>query len=304
MIITVAGHQLRSLRHQRVIVVLLGAVLAMTAAAGLIGWSSHLTIERVYSQATRLLAAQGRPVPPDPFRSKPPLSPLSNMAIYLSLVGGLLAIVLGHLTVADEHSEGIGRLIFTRQVPRAAYSGGKMVAAAVALAGVLMASLAVSAVSLSLVNGRMTASDAGRLGLFYALSWLYLMVFALIGMATTLALRRRSLGLLWALGVWLVFTFALPQVTSGLRPVASLNPVVNPVSTSQPFFRLTAHIRAISISEQYKKVSAQMLQTDPAEPTSRTVWRVVPIGAVAVALMFGVGLLVYRHDYTTAGSDA
>lgn len=304
MIATVAGHQLRSLLRQRVIAVLLIALMAMTAAAGVIGWSSHSTIERVYGEATRILAAQGQPAPPDPFRFKPPLSLLSNMAIYLGLVGGLLAIVLGHLTVAEEHSDGIGRLVFTRKIPRAAYGAGKMLAAAAALAVALSASSAVSAASLTVVNGELSSTDAGRLALFYALSWLYLMVFALLGMATTLGSRRRSLGLLWALGAWLVVTFALPQITSGLRPVASLNPVVSPAGTSQAFFRATAHARAVSINEQYKKVSGQLLQTDPAESASRTAWRVVPIGAATVALMLIVFLLVRRHDYTRAGSDA
>ena len=147
------------------------------------------------------------------------------------------------------------------------------------------------------------AAELGRLSLFYALSWLYLLLFALVGMAAVLLTRRRSLALLAAMGVWLVLTFAVPQFTSGLRPTASLNPVTDPVSTSQPFFDATATARPLSVSEQYKEASARILQTTDPEPWGDTVLRVLPLlGAV-----MGLGLLTTRlvqcHDYAEGSSD-
>ncbi|MHB8671260.1 MAG: ABC transporter permease [Acidimicrobiales bacterium] len=296
--IAIAGQQLQSLRRQRVMGVLFATMVAMTAAAGLIGWSSHVTIVRVYDEAVRLLAAEGKPAPPNPFALKPTLSQLSNMAVYTSLVGGLLALVLGHLSFADDQSEGVGRLIFSREVSRAAYARGKVVGAAVSLGAVVVASMAVSAVGLLLVNRSLSGADLGRLTVFFALSWLFLLVFAMVGMVTTLMSRRRSLGLLWALGVWLVMTFALPQLTSGLRPVASLNPVVDPVSTSQTFFKVSALARPISVTEQYKNAAGRILRTGHPEPGTTTAVRVAPIAGLVVVLAAGVELLVRRHDYS------
>ena len=304
MIAMIAAHQMLSLRRQRIFLAVLATLMAMTTLAGLIGWSSHQTIVRVYDEAVRMLGAQGKPAPLNPFVLKPTLSLLSNMAIYIPLIGALLALILGHLSLADDESNGVGRLIFSRQVSRRSYFFGKLAAAAVVLAVILVVSFVISSVSLVLVNGAApSATDFLRLAVFYAVSWLYLMMFALIGMVTVLLTRRRSLALLAALGVWLVLTFAMPQFTSGLRPTASLNPITDPVSTSQTFFKVTAKARPFSVSEQYKEVSARVLETGASESTSATALRVVPIAVLLGVLMLMTARLVRRHDYSRSSAD-
>jgi len=304
MITAIAYQQLESLRRQKLFVGLLAVLMVMTALAGLIGWSSHQTILRVYNEALQLLKAEGKPAPPNPFSLKPTLSLLSNMAIYIPLIGALLALVLGHLSLVDDQAEGVGRLIFSRRVSRSSYVLGKMLGAGTTLGFVLIASLAVSAVSLVIANGKVpTTSDFGALMLFYAVSWLYLMLYALIGMVSVLMNHRRAIALLTALGVWLVLTFALPQITSGLRPTESLNPVSSPASTSQAFFKLTAHGRAISISEQYKQASSQILGTTPSEPWTSLAGRVAPIALLVLALGLLTLRLVSQHDYSRGTSN-
>ena len=100
MIATIAGQQSADVappagRRRSALAAMLVAV---TVMAGVLGWSSHHTIVRVYDEATRLLAAAGQPAPPNPFLLKPTLSLLSNMVIYIPLIGALLALVVGHLT--------------------------------------------------------------------------------------------------------------------------------------------------------------------------------------------------------------
>ncbi len=303
MIATVASQQILSLRRQRIFLATLGLFVAMTAAAGVLGWSSHNTIVRVYDQAVKLLASEGKPAPPNPFLLKPELSLLSNMVVYIPLLGALLALLMGHLSVADDDSTGLGRLIFSRRVSRSGYALGKVTAAAAALAVILLAAFAVSLVSLVIVNQTVpTVGVIGRLVLFYGLSWLYLMVFALVGMGTALLNHRRSLGLLTAMGLWLVITFAVPQFTSGLRPTTSLNPITDPVGTSQRFFQITAMARPVSIAEQYKAVSGQILATAPAEPLSHALLRVLPIGAAVVVVLAAVIVLVRRHDFSRSSN--
>lgn len=304
MIGTIAAHQLLSLRRQRTFTALLFMFLAMAAVAGVIGWSSRQTIVRVYDEAVKLVASRGEAAPANPFDAKPPLALLSNMAIYVPLIGALLALIVGHLSLADDRSSGLGRLIFSRAVSRSAYVLGKVLAAAVVLVVVLSASFAISVLSLWIVNRRIpSADDLARLGGFYALSWLYLLLFALVGMATALMTKRRSLALLGAISVWLVVTFAVPQFTSGLRPQASLNPVADPVSLSQTFFKITAKARPFSVTEQFKEASARILETAPSESATDTIVRVLPIAGLALAMMLLALVLVTRHDYSSSGAD-
>jgi ABC-type transport system involved in multi-copper enzyme maturation permease subunit len=302
-IATIASQQILALRRQRVFVSLLSLMLAMTAVAGVLGWSSHRTIVGVYDQATILLAQRGEPAPANPFTLKPTLSLLSNMEIYIPLIGALLAILLGHLSIADDEASGVGRLVFSRPIDRRTYLAGKVAAAAAVLATSMIASTVVSALSLWIVNSSApTGGELARIVGFYGVAWLYLMVFAVIGMLTMLLAGRRPLALLSAMGAWLVITFVVPQFTSGLRPVASLNPIVDPVSTSQTFFRVTAHARPASLVEQYKTVSAQLLEIAPAEPAGHTIARLAPIAialaAVSVAAVFAIG----RHDFSNGAS--
>lgn len=304
MIATVAAQQVTSLRRQRIFLALLVTLLAMTAMAGVIGWMSRETIVRVYDEAVRLLATKGQAAPPNPFLLKPTLSLLSNMSIYIPLIGALLALVLGHLSLADDQSTGIGRLIFSRQISRTSYALGKILAAAQVLAAVLAASFAVSILSLVAVNRAVPSlGDLVRLGLFYSLSWLYLVMFALIGMVTVLLTRRRSLALLAAMGVWLVLTFVTPQFTSGLRPTTSLNPITDPVSTTQPFFTATARARPFSISEQYKEASGRILETAPPESGASSARRVLPLAIEVAGLGTAATVLVRRHDYSMGPSN-
>ncbi len=305
MIFTVAAHQVRSLTRQRTFLAMLGVLGAMTALAGVLGWSSHHTIVGVYDQAVTLLASQGKPPPPNPFLLKPTLSLLSNLVVYLPLIGALLALIIGHLSLADDQTGGIGRLIFSRPVDRIEYLVGKTVAAAGVLAATMAASLGISTADLLVVDHTIAAADIARLALFFVLSWLYLIAFALVGMATVAVSRHRSLGLLSAVGVWLVVTFVVPQFTSGLRPTSSLNPITEPVSTSQAFFRATAHARPFSIVEQYKEASAHILATAPATESSwRTLERVAPVLGASVLLAATLVAVVSRYDFSRGAGDA
>ena len=303
MIATVASHQVLSLRRQRVFLAMLATLLAMTALAGVLGWSSHQTIGRVYDEAVKLLASTGKPPPPNPFLLKPTLSLLSNMVVYIPLIGALLALIVGHLSIVDDETNGTGRLVFSRQISRTSYVLGKIASAAVVLVVVLAASLFISVAALLIVNRTIAGADLGRLLSFYGLSWLYLMVFALIGMVTVLMTRRRSIALLSAMGAWLVITFVIPQFTSGLRPTQSLNPITDPASTSQTFFKITSKLRPYSVVEQYKQASGRILQTAPTESLGQTIQRVLPIAGLAIVLALLIIRLVQRHDFSRSANS-
>jgi ABC-type transport system involved in multi-copper enzyme maturation permease subunit len=299
MIATVVTHQLLSLRRQRFFATAIGVLVGVTVLAGILGWASHQTIIGVYDESVKLLATRGQSAPPNPFLLKPVLSMLSNMIIYITMIGALVAIVLGHLTVADDETNGIGRLVFTRPIARTHYAAGKLAAAGIVLMLAIAACFAISVAALAVVNKTFPGgSDLLRLIGFYALSWLYLMVFVAVGAVAMLVTRRRSLGLLAAIGVWLVVTFVVPQFTSGLRPAQSLNPIVDPVSTSQTFFKFTSNARPYSIAEQYKAAAGRVLQTTAFEPTGDTLWRVAPVAAALVLLALSMARLIARHDYS------
>ena len=299
----IARQHLRLLSRSHTFLLMLVVLLGMTALSGFIGWSSHATILRVYDETVRTLTAAGKPVPPNPFAYKPRLSLLNNMTIYVPLIGALLAIVIGNMSITGDRQAGVTRVIFSRPVRRSSYFWGKAAGSAAAGTAIMVACLALSVVGLTLINhGLPTASELVRLTLFYALSGLYLLLFALVGLVAALLTRSQSLGLFAAVAVWALITFATPQFTSGLRPVASLNPVTDPVSVSHSgFFRATSKAKPLAVNEQYKALSTRLLSqgNDVVRAGSgKTAAQLAPIVFFVLLLGGWAHRLIRRHDFS------
>jgi len=299
MIWTISLQQFLLLRRQRVLFVITLILIVVTMLAGVLGWSSNHTIGRVFDEASRIATSGGTQPPANPFLLKPHLSSLSNMVVYVPLIGALLSIVLGYITVADENVDGIGRLLFSRPINHAAYTVAKITSSAAVLIISLLFSMLIAIASLLVINHSTSLSELVRVAVFYGVSWLYLMIFVLIGMSALFATKRRSLALLVAIGAWLVITFGIPQITSGLRPTQSLNPMSDPINTTQAFFGFTSHFRTISLVEQFKEISGRVLQTSPSEAVSISLIRLAPIFGVGVLLALLLGVQVKRHNFAS-----
>lgn len=300
----IARQQILTLTRQRTFILMLGVLLLMTALSGFIGWSSHATITRVYEQTVQTLTAAGKPAPPNPFASQPRLTLLNNMIIYIPLIGALLAILVGHISMMSDRQAGVTRAIFSRPVARSSYFWGKLAASAVAISAVMIACLVLSVIAVSLFNsGLPTDSEFLRLALFSLLSGLYLMLFVSIGAITALLTRSQSMALFVAVAAWALITFATPQFTSGLRPVASLNPVTDPVTTtSSAFFRATSKAKPISVGEQYKALSSRILTQGSAFAPATTARQVAPIAISTLLLVGATSLLIRRRDFSEEGA--
>ncbi len=304
MIATIAAHQILALRRRRALGTLFGVIIGVNVLAGVLGWASRATISGVYNESVNLLKSRGLAAPPNPFLRKPSLSLLANEIIYVTMIGALVALVLGHLVVAEDETGAIGRLVFSRQISRMEFAVGKITSVAEVLGAAMLGSAGVSMAALVVVNRAFpSAGDVTRLVGFFTFSWVYLMFFALIGMLTLLLTRRRSLGLLSALGAWLVVTFVVPQFTSGLRPSQSLNPIVDPISTSQTFFKITAKARPFSLAEQFKATSGRILGTTPKEMLAHTIIRALPILFGSLLLALTVTGLITIHDYARSSNE-
>lgn len=301
----VARQHVVTLARRKTFLLMLGVLLLMTAVSGLIGWLSHRTITQVFEETARTLQAAGKAIPPNPFADKPRLAILNNMVIYIPLVGALLAIVIGHLGVTSDRHAGVMRIIFSRPVKRSSYLWGKLTGSAIAGAAIMAACCALSVVALTLINGSFpTGAELVRLSLFYAISGLYLLLFMLVGMVASLLTRSSSMALFVAIGVWVALTFAMPQFTSGLRPVASLNPITDPVSTTNStFFRLTSKAKPIAVNEQYKALATRVLTAGSAAAPGTTARQLAPIAGFTLLLGMWAGGLIRRRNVSEESSD-
>ncbi len=259
--VIIARHYMQLALRNRSFVAFATILIGMTIASGVIGLLSHQTIISVYNITASELQASGKAIPPNPFASASSLSLIKNMMIYIPLVGALIAIIIGNDAVAADRSAGVAKILFSRPINRAVYVRGKLLAASGILGGVLGVCLLVSCISLAIIIGH-TSSVAEYVALiiFYFASFMYLLFFVLVGMISAMLLSSRLVATLSAIGVWVMVTFILPQIVSGVSPVASLNPVSQAIAyQNSQFFQFTSWFSFMSFAESYKHIAGGLL---------------------------------------------
>jgi len=267
----VALNTLRVALRDRTVLLLTLIFLAMVVLSAYLGWSATNTVNHIYTQALPILRASGMPIPPNPLSDMPPLAMLRNMTTYISLLGALVAIVLGFQTIAEDMRSGVFALIASRPLHKATYAGGKILALLVLIAGLLGIAAAGTIITLLLMpDPHLSFTDWASLLKFYGVSGLFLSAFGLMAMGSAVWSRSESVGLLVPVAVWLVLTFVFPQISANINPMAALNPikamVEPPVSA---FFDISGPVLApLSLVAAYRDAAATLLGFAPADRAS------------------------------------
>lgn len=270
--------------RQHTVTAIAALFLILIMFSAYLGWSATHTVDSIYQAAAKFLTAQHQPVPPNPVLQSSSLGLLRNMATYVSLLGSLAALVIGHQLIAADRKAGILPLMGTRPLRTAEYAAGKLWALAAVLGALIVFSATISALTFVLLPAFSLGADEWlRLFAFFGTSYLYMLVFGLLGLGFAAKAKSESVGLLVPLVFWLTLTFILPQITSNVNPVAALNPV-SALATppDSGFFVLTGYLlEPFSLAEAYRLLSAQLLHFLPADFTMRDV--VPPIVSLIIA---------------------
>ena len=249
-----------------------------------LGWQATVTVNRIYLDAAAYLAASGQAVPPNPVLAISPLSLMRNMAVYVSLIGALAAIVIGNRVVALDRRAGVLPLVGSRPVTARAFAAGKIGAGIVLIAGLAAVAALISVLTFAaLPVVSLTGLQWLRLGGFFVLSTIYMIIFGLISMAAAAISRSESVGLLIPVTIWLTATFIAPQLTQNLNPTAAINPIsalAAPPDTA--FFHLMGQVSgSVSVADAYKFAAANLLDLMPAGITSPAF--IPPLGVLSLA---------------------
>jgi ABC-type transport system involved in multi-copper enzyme maturation permease subunit len=268
---TIASLTIRNAVRDRTVLWLAVLFMAMVLLSAYLGWSATATIHEIYAKAAIALATDGRPVPPDPVGQTSPLGMLRNMTTYVSLLGALVAIVLGHQMVVEDRRSGVFPLIASRPNSRSSYTLGKISALAETLVALLVVAAVTNALTMLILPGP-APSLANWLGFteFYAISGLFLLLFGLVAIASASVTRSETMALLIPVTLWLALTFIVPQVASNINPMAALNPVKAMVPPPDGwFFAISGPLLApVSFTSTYRDLSATILGFAPADSAS------------------------------------
>lgn len=297
----VMRNEITLLLRERTLYILLGIFFVMALLSTLIGWSTQHTIMSVYDAAVSELALVGQDAPPFPINSAP-LGIMTNMIIYTVLIGSLLAIVLGYFVGIHDRMYGVVKILFSRPVRSKDIFLGKIFATLLILTGVTSVAFIVSVVSLK-IFGVLSLSAVVSVLLFYGISLAYMSGFAFLAMGFAFVFQNSTNAMLYALFIWMIVTFALPELSSALFPTSSLNPILPPSnfldSPVLSFFHTITY--PFSVSEHYKALSATMLGVGTEAVNTGSVWFNASVVTLWCVLAFVLSLRFFTS--TDPSSD-
>ncbi len=258
----IARQSIALILRERSVTLLAALFVVLVLLSAWLGWSATTTVDGIYLNAARFLTTAGQQVPPNPVLDISPLSLLRNMVIYVGLIGVLAAIVVGNQLAAMDRKSGTLPLIATRGLSSWDYAVGKLEAVTLLVACLTGIAAIVSVLTFLVLPGATLSGAAWlKLSAFFGLSALYMLMFALLGLAFAAQTRSESVGLLIPVTIWLTLTFILPSLTGNIHPTAAINPVsALAAAPDTTFFHWTGWlVGPLSLAESYKIASARLL---------------------------------------------
>ncbi|MBT1004003.1 ABC transporter permease [Paenarthrobacter sp. DKR-5] len=211
--LAVAGKEIRDAFRDRTLLILTLALTGLVAVSVLGASFAFHDKVTAYQAAVAQLKAAGQPTNILTVPQYSPLQMLRNSIEYIEIVGAVLAVLLGHLSVARERRSRTMDLILTRPVHPLAYIGGKIAGAAVLLTAVSAVLFGFAGLSLGLLGSvPLTGAEWVKVLTAAAAAAAYLMIFFLTGAALAAVIGNQSAALVLALALWVAFVLVLPQI--------------------------------------------------------------------------------------------
>jgi ABC-2 type transport system permease protein len=166
----------------------------------------------VYNSSVAFLKSIGKTAFP-PMPNLNPIGISKDFVNYTSMIGALLALMIGWDSFRKEKQNNLLQLTLSRPVYRDEVITGKLIGSgSVLLIITAAAAILVGTLILSLSAAPVPGADIAKISLFFLAVWLYMMVFASLAQFLTLSIRDPSTALLIAVIIWLIFAFIFPQI--------------------------------------------------------------------------------------------
>ncbi len=212
-ILTVAKKEYADALRNKVFLTFLLFLLGLTVISIFIGSLDFKSKVSIYQKAYLELVQSGQSVSSLVRPAFYPLQLLRGSIEYLEIIGAVLAITLGYLSIAKEKGNNTLQLILTRPLSRVSFFLGKLLGNTLLLLSVSVIVFLSIFVILTLIGGvQLSVEETTKILSSFLFSWIYLCIF--FALSATLALLQRFLpnALILALVVWILFVLIVPQI--------------------------------------------------------------------------------------------
>ena len=258
----IARKEFRAAFRNRLFLTITLLFLGLSILSVYIGSTTKRAEVRIYNETVAGLQADGATVLPAAPEIHT-LTILANLIEYVSIVGAILAVILGYNTLIEERDSGGLKLILSRPVYRDQLLWGKWLGNTAVLAVLLGLVFLFNSVLLLVVGGiTPTAVELLRLFVFTLLALAYMLIF--LSMAIFLSIRMSSGATVFlvSLVVWMVVSFVMPQMAetqmANSSVVNSISGAINQIPQDTAVSQL---INALSPTWHLRNIGGQLLQS-------------------------------------------
>ena len=210
-VLAIARNEYRAAVRSRVLIALVGILVLVTVVSvyvAAVEYASKLADYQAYVDAASAGGIQR--IAPSPLAL---LSLLRGVLEYLEIIGAVLAIALGYLSVSRERANRTLSLIRSRPVTSGELAAGSVLGALGLICTLVTVTAAAAVLCLGLIgHDWVGGGQVVKLLLAYLASVFYLLAFYCLGALITSRTRVASNGLVVALGLWLAVVLVLPQI--------------------------------------------------------------------------------------------
>jgi len=172
-----------------------------------------------YNISVQVLKDTGKAAEIPPVPEFYPLTMLRGVVDYLEIIGAIIGIILGYLSIAKERSKKTLQLILSRPVKRSTLAGGKIAGNSL----LILTVLSITGVFIFIITwglGKVIFSTVEFLKLLLVLflSFLYILFFYCLSSAITMSMRSLPNALIIILVIWLIFVLIIPQIGDTMDP--------------------------------------------------------------------------------------
>ena len=215
--LTLAGHEYRSAARSGVLVLLILSMVVVTAGVITIASFDFRAQIADYAAYIAQAKAAGATVTAPPLFF--PLQLLRPVFEYIQIIGAVIAIGLGYLSVARERSGNTLPLILTRPVRGRELFLGRLLGATALISTILVVTAVISVLLIGLVGGRwLSGAELIKVAITFGTAVIYMLLFYALG--TWLSARSKVVanGLVVALVIWLSVVLIIPQIGDTMDP--------------------------------------------------------------------------------------
>lgn len=262
--IIIARKEFRAAFRNRLFLTITLLFLGLSVLSVYIGSTTKRAEMRIYNETVATLQADGAttlPAAPEIHT----LTILANLIEYVSIIGAILAVILGANTLSEERESGGLKLILSRPVYRDQLLWGKWLGNTAVLAALLGLVFLFNSVLLVGVGGIMpTAVELLRLFVFTVLALAYMLIFLSLAMFLSLRLNSSATVFLVSLVVWMVVSFVLPQMAETQMVNSSVvNSISGAINQIPQDTAVSQAINALSPTWHLRHIGGQLLQAAP-----------------------------------------